>query len=156
MNQEEIHNFTTQLGSAYSNLIINKLRDTKGSPHKVKWSSQRHVCLQRPSGNEIKMLYRYYLKTSFLVAVIGTAWKAPKYGVFSGPNTGKYGPQKFPYLDTFHSVKKPEKTQHQKFPILWSKSRYFKGIHRETSYHTNVEERFVTIMSPKRCSSSVP
>ena len=64
MNQEEIHNFTTQLGSAYSNLITNKLRDTKGSPHKVKWSSQRHVCLQRPSGNEIKMLYTYYLKTS--------------------------------------------------------------------------------------------
>ena len=29
MNQEEIHNFTTQLGSVYSNLIINKLTDTK-------------------------------------------------------------------------------------------------------------------------------
>ena len=23
---------------------------------------------------------------------------------FSGPNTGKYGPEKTPYLDTFHSV----------------------------------------------------
>ena len=27
-----------------------------------------------------------------------------KYGVFSGPNTGKYGPEKTPYLDTFHAV----------------------------------------------------
>ena len=34
-----------------------------------------------------------------------------KYGVFSGPcfpvfspNTGKYGPAKTPYLDTFHAV----------------------------------------------------
>ena len=47
----------------------------------------------------------------------------PKYGVFSGPyfspfelnterygvfspNAGKYGPEKIPYLDTFHAVKK--------------------------------------------------
>ena len=28
----------------------------------------------------------------------------PKYGVFSGPNTGKYGPEKAPYLDTFQAV----------------------------------------------------
>ena len=35
-----------------------------------------------------------------------------KYGVFSGPyfpvfspNTGKYGPEKTPYLDTFNAVK---------------------------------------------------
>ena len=35
----------------------------------------------------------------------------PKYGVFSGPyfpvfglNAGKYGPEKTPYLDTFHAV----------------------------------------------------
>ena len=27
-------------------------------------------------------------------------WKVSKYGVFSGPNTGKYGPEKTPYLDT--------------------------------------------------------
>ena len=27
-----------------------------------------------------------------------------KYGVFSGPNAGKYGPEKTPYLDTFHAV----------------------------------------------------
>ena len=40
-----------------------------------------------------------------------TAWKVTKYGVFSGPcfhvfspNTGKYGPEKTPYLDTNHAV----------------------------------------------------
>ena len=39
------------------------------------------------------------------------AWKASIYGVFSGPyfpafgpNTEKYGPEKTPYLDTFHTV----------------------------------------------------
>ena len=41
-----------------------------------------------------------------------TAWKVSKYGVVSVPyfpvfgvNTGKYGPKKPPYLDTFHAVK---------------------------------------------------
>ena len=41
----------------------------------------------------------------------GTAWKVSKYGVFSGPyipvfgpNTGKYGPEKTPYVDNFHAV----------------------------------------------------
>ena len=57
-----------------------------------------------------------------------TAWKVSKYGFFSGPyfpvfglnaeiysksvnlrihpNRGKYGPEKTPYLDTFHTVKR--------------------------------------------------
>ena len=41
-----------------------------------------------------------------------TVWKVSKYGVFSGPyfpvfglNTGKYGPEKTPYLDTFHAIR---------------------------------------------------
>ena len=40
---------------------------------------------------------------------IYTAWKLSKYGVISGSyflvfssNTGKYGPEITPYLDTFH------------------------------------------------------
>ena len=33
-----------------------------------------------------------------------TAWKVAKYGAFSGPNTGKFGPEKTLYLDTFHAV----------------------------------------------------
>ena len=42
---------------------------------------------------------------------IYTASKVSKYGVISGPhfpafvlNTGKYGPEITPYLDTFHAV----------------------------------------------------
>ena len=35
---------------------------------------------------------------------IFTAWKVSKYGVISGPNTGKYEPEITPYLDTFHAV----------------------------------------------------
>ena len=27
-----------------------------------------------------------------------------KYGVFYGPNTEKYGPEKTPYLDTFYAM----------------------------------------------------
>ena len=33
-----------------------------------------------------------------------TACKVSKYGVIAGPNTGKYGPEITPYLDTFHAV----------------------------------------------------
>ena len=33
-----------------------------------------------------------------------TAWKVSKYGVFSGPNLGRYGQEKAPCLDTFHAV----------------------------------------------------
>ena len=32
-----------------------------------------------------------------------TVWKVSKYGVFSGPS-GKYEPEKSPYLDTFHPL----------------------------------------------------
>ena len=46
------------------------------------------------------------------MSVNSTAWKVFKYGVFPGPyfsvfnpNTGTYGPEKTPYLDTFHAVK---------------------------------------------------
>ena len=31
-----------------------------------------------------------------------------KYGVFSGPNTGKYGPEETQYLDTFQAVFRAE------------------------------------------------
>ena len=47
----------------------------------------------------------------FQVSSIVTASKLSKYGVISGPyfpvfspNTGKYGPEITPYLDTFHAV----------------------------------------------------
>ena len=47
----------------------------------------------------------------FWVLASHNAWKVSKYWVFSGPyfpvfglNTGKYGPEITPYLDTFHAV----------------------------------------------------
>ena len=50
---------------------------------------------------------------------LNTAWKVFKYGVFSGPyfpvfelNTGKYGPEKTQYLDTFHTVRSIQDTEH--------------------------------------------
>ena len=51
-----------------------------------------------------------------------TAWKVCKYGVISGPyfsifglNTGKYGPEITPYLETFHAV---VETDTSLFPTL--------------------------------------
>ena len=50
------------------------------------------------------------------LVLISTLWKVSKYGVcpgqrfsvrkypYSVPNTEKYGPEKTPYLDTFHVV----------------------------------------------------
>ena len=46
-----------------------------------------------------------------------TAWKVFKYGVFSGRNTEKYGPQKTPYLDTFHAVSIIEKPTQLLYPM---------------------------------------
>ena len=50
-------------------------------------------------------------KSRVILWAIYTAWKVSKYGVISGPyspvfspNTGKYGPEITPYLDTFHVV----------------------------------------------------
>ena len=43
-------------------------------------------------------------KYPFEVSLNFTVWNVSKYGVFSSPNAGKYGPEKTPYLDTFHAV----------------------------------------------------
>ena len=40
-----------------------------------------------------------------VIAITRFAWRVSKYGVFFGPNAEKYGPEKNPYLDTFHAVK---------------------------------------------------
>ena len=64
-----------------------------------------------------------------------TAWKESKYGVFSGlyfpafsPNTGKYGLEKTPYLDTFHAV--PGKARKCLFPVslLNIETNYFNAV----------------------------
>ena len=59
-----------------------------------------------------------------------TAWKVFKYGVISSPyfpvfglNTGKYGPEITPFLDTFHAVILPTDTLRNK-PWVKSKCHY--------------------------------
>ena len=42
----------------------------------------------------------------------------PKYGVFSGPDTGKYGPENISHLDTFHAVNKSEKSNGFYVPLV--------------------------------------
>ena len=38
------------------------------------------------------------------LVTVSTAWNVSKYEVFFGPNAGKYGPEKTPYLDSFHAM----------------------------------------------------
>ena len=51
-------------------------------------------------------LQKYTIKTSLLINEF-TAWKVSKYGVFFGPYFPVFGPEKTPYLDTFHEVSFP-------------------------------------------------
>ena len=55
--------------------------------------------------------FNYPLITESSNVATYSAWKVSKYGVISGviisiinQNTGKYGPEITPYLDTFHAV----------------------------------------------------
>ena len=56
-------------------------------------------------------VFLYYCHSEYLFlakannnGVKFTVQKMSKYGVFSVTNTGKYGPEKTPYLDTFQTV----------------------------------------------------
>ena len=78
-----------------------------------------------------------------------TGWKMFKYRVFSGPyfpvfspKTGKYGPEKIPYLDTFHTVIKklglrkarkirPESNNNQKYKFTNATSLKLLGVSRD-------------------------
>ena len=55
---------------------------------------------------------RFWVLIRIILVIKGTALKVSKYGVLSGPyflvfelDTGKYGPEKTPYLDTFQAVR---------------------------------------------------
>ena len=57
------------------------------------------------------VLYIKIYTLCFRLCMLYTGWKVSKYRVISGPyfpvfglNTGKYGPEITPYLDTFHVV----------------------------------------------------
>ena len=70
---------------------------------------------------------------------------AQKYGVFSGPNKGKYGPEKTPYLDTFYVVKLHEI---QKYWIIYSKYVKFKfgdGYFLSPSDNIYIIKNFLTL-----------
>ena len=75
LNQEEIYNLITQLGSVYSNLIIRKTDRYQGQPSQSKLVKSASSLLTRPSRNKIKMLYNYDLTTPFPVAVMGNLKK---------------------------------------------------------------------------------
>ena len=91
-------------------------------PGDVLWNNERRLL----NGKTIIIFFDHYRKNVVNVTICkvekskkvyylslkNTAWKMSKYGVFSGPyypvfgiNTGKYGPEKAPYLNTFHAVK---------------------------------------------------
>ena len=42
--------------------------------------------------------------SNLMVTDLYTVWKASKYGVISGPNAEKYGPEKTLYLDLFRAM----------------------------------------------------
>ena len=50
-----------------------------------------------PDYSDFSQMTRSFLETD-------TAWKMSKYGVISGPNRGKYGPEITPFLKTLHAV----------------------------------------------------
>ena len=51
-----------------------------------------------------QILLKLKRKLLIMIIVNNIASKVSKSGVFSGSNTGKYGPEKTSYLDTFHVV----------------------------------------------------
>ena len=73
------------------------------------------------------------LHKKFIIKI--TAWKVSKYGVISGPyfpvfrlNTGNYGPEITPYLDSFHAVNfRTSEEMKQKSSFLLSKEKLSNG-----------------------------
>ena len=72
---------------------------------------KRQKMFQAPSKNTVQKCRIIQLKTLQNFYKTCTAWNSVQYGVISGPyfpvfglNTGKYGPEITPYLDTFHAV----------------------------------------------------
>ena len=68
--------------------------------------TQKYLIIIKWSGNSLSVFLTFHLHEQWI-----SAWKVSKYGVISGPyfhvfglNTGKYGPEITPYLDTFHTV----------------------------------------------------
>ena len=61
--------------------------------------------------HDLTDLYNHIITIKYCNRICYTGWNVSKYGDISGPyfpvfslNTGKYGPETIPYLDTFHAV----------------------------------------------------
>ena len=77
-------------------------------------NSIRHLSVRNLLIQIFKIIYLSYLLNYVRIVSFrkpSTAWKVSKYRVISGPyfpvfspNTGQYGPEITPYLDTFHAV----------------------------------------------------
>ena len=81
-----------------------------------------------------------------------------KYGVFSGPNTGKYGPEKTLYLDIFHAVYSLHKNevflvQCTDFITFIFSSSASKNSHRRCSKTLAALKTFVTFKDKHPCWS---
>ena len=95
-----INNKTNQLNERFLSVIYNDRISSFREPLERDWSVPIHNKNLQILATQIFKVYKYI-----------AAWKVSKYGVFSDPyfpvfssNTGKYGPEKPPYLDTFHAV----------------------------------------------------
>ena len=85
-------------------------------------NGQKFSQIQKPSPGRIKR-HELFNKISQTNLETSTAWNVLTYGVFPGlyfsafsPNTGKYGPEKTPYLDTFHAVSRTHNSISSKLP----------------------------------------
>ena len=64
------------------------------------------------------LIFLFNKRKSVSCSYTHTAWKASKYGVISGPSTGKYGPEITPYLDTFRALSYMQSYIHQSWICL--------------------------------------
>ena len=113
--------------SFYTSSQIVNTKDNRSKGMKTMEINFRDQCFRCSYPFQIMQRLHKYEKnassdpTRYDMWKLPTAWKLSKYGVFSGPcfpafrlntpylsvfspNAGKYGPEKIPYLDTFHTV----------------------------------------------------
>ena len=78
---------------------------TKQSSHySLTLSLSPLTLLFRVSSCSINMYFSYLCLHYLSFFIDCTGWKVSKYGVFSGPYFPVFGPEKTPYLSTFHAV----------------------------------------------------
>ena len=72
MEQEDMLDYKTSLGSMFVPLVKNKVKNLDGKKVKIYWSNLRHVLFKKPDDDKrVVMLYKYDLTVPFQAAVIG-------------------------------------------------------------------------------------